>query len=68
MSIAIFSLIFRGDIANYAFFKALISTESKNQYFYFCEQSMAVIFDFQNGHHENLIWTIPVLIDVVSQY
>ena len=32
MSMAIFSLIFRGKIANYTFFTALISTESKNQY------------------------------------
>ena len=31
----VFSLIFRGEIANYTFLEALISTESKNQCFHF---------------------------------
>ena len=35
MSIAIFSVIFCGDIANHRFCKALISAETKNQCFYF---------------------------------
>ena len=40
MSISIVLLIFRGEIANYTFFKALKSTEYKNQCFHFVLNSL----------------------------
>ena len=51
MSIYIFSLIFRGEIANYTFLEALISTESKSNVSIFSEHPMAAILDYQNGRH-----------------
>ena len=62
MSIVIVSLIFRGEIANHTFFKALISTESKKQCFHFSEQPMAAILGFQNARHGVIIFAIFLLL------